>query len=114
MGQTRIEISAVLYQEDTCWIAQGLDYDITAQAPSLPDLYNRFAMKIVSEIVISLDLKKQPLEGIPRAPELFWRMFEEATMTVSVEPPSVRIVDSEVAPQIIPHMKIGQRAGMAA
>ncbi len=79
-----IEVRAVLYQEGDCWIAQGLEFDITAQAPSLPELHNRFAMKVASEVAISLDLKEQALEGIPSAPELFWRMLEEATMTVSL------------------------------
>jgi hypothetical protein len=84
MGMDRlheIEISAVLYQEGAHWIAQGLEFDITAQADSLPDLKERFATKVAIEVAISLDMDKMPLEGIGRAPAQFWSMFDEAAIT---------------------------------
>lgn len=85
-----IEISAVLYQEGAYWIAQGLEYDITAQAQSLPDLKERFATKVAIEVGISLDLDRTPLEGIGRAPVRFWSMFKEATVTdVPTETPQL-------------------------
>lgn len=110
----QIKISAILYQEDSCWIAQGLEFDISAQASSLPDLHSLFMMKIATEIVISHDLGLEPLAGIPSAPDLFWRMFEEATMAVSSDSPPVRIEDGPLVPHIISSMKIGQMAAMAA
>ncbi len=110
----QIKISAILYQEDSWWIAQGLEFDITAQAPSLPELHDRFAMKVLAEVVISLDLNEQPLEGVPPAPDLFWQMFKDSKMAVSADPSPARIEDSPVVPHIIPYMKIGQRAAMAA
>ena len=110
----QIKINVVLYQEDNWWIAQGLEFDISAQASSLHELHSLFAMKVVTEIVISQDLKIQPLEGIAPAPELFWQMFKEATMAVSADPPPVRIEDGPLAPHIISTMKIGQMAEMAA
>lgn len=102
------EFSAILYQEDSHWIAQGLEFDITAQAPSLPELHKRFAMKIASEVAISLDLGKKPLENVGPAPEEFWRMFEGAKLTVDAESTPVRISDGAMTPRIIPHMKVGQ------
>lgn len=110
----KIEISVVLYQEGNCWIAQGLEYDITAQAFSLPELHQRFALKVAAEVVISIDLGKEPLQGLSPAPEVFWRMFEDAPMSVSAEPPPVRIEDGTIAPRIIPRMKIGSFAAAAA
>jgi hypothetical protein len=103
-----IEISTILYQEGECWIAQGLEYDITVQASSPTEVYNRFAVKVVTEMAISMDLHREPLEGIGKAPEHFWRMYEEAQMTVQAEPPNVRISDGDRTPQVIPKMKIGQ------
>lgn len=76
-----IEISAILYQEGVYWVAQGLEYDITAQAESLPVLKERFATKVAIEVAVSLDLNRKPLDGVGRAPERFWRMFREATTT---------------------------------
>jgi len=110
----QIKINVVLYQEDKWWIAQGLEFDISAQASSLPELHNLFAMKVATEIAISQDLKIQPLAGIAPAPDLFWQMFKEATMEVSAGATPVRIEDGPLAPHIISCMKIGQRAEMAA
>lgn len=103
-----IDISAVLYQEGGFWIAQGLEYDVTAQASSLPDLHEKFAMKIATEISISLDLGREPLEGVAPAPKFFWQMFSDAKITVSAEAPPVRVEDGARVPRIIPRMKVGQ------
>ena len=110
MGQPiEITISAILYQEGNSWIAQGLEYDITAQAPTLPALQDRFATKVAAEVAISLDLDRKPLEGIGRAPESFWRMFEKATMTVVPDKaPEIAISGNVAVPRIISRMKVGQ------
>ena len=102
-----INISAILYQEGEHWIAQCLEFDITAQAPSLPDLQKVFAMKVAAEMSISLDLGKEPLTDLPPAPDFFWRMFAEATVTVSAESQPVRISDGARTPRINPRMKVG-------
>lgn len=108
-GQHQIEISVILYQEDAHWIAQGLEYDITAQAPSLPALKDRFEAKVAAEVAISLDLNRKPLDGIGRAPERFWKMFDEATMTVvSDKAAQVEISDNVPTPRLSHTMKIGQ------
>lgn len=103
-----IDISVVLYQEDSHWIAQGLEYDITAQAPSLPELRERFAAKVAAEIAICMDLNRAPLAGIDPAPEKFRRMFDEAKMTVETESPPFAIQGGVPFPRIIPRMKVGQ------
>lgn len=105
-----IEISAVLYQEGDCWIAQGLEFDITAQAPSLQEVHQKFVTKVMTEVVISLDLQKNPLEDIREAPIEFWRMYKDAEMTVTAERPPIRITDGASAPRINSTMKIGQLA----
>ena len=66
----RIDISVISYQEGEVWIAQGLEWDITAQAPSLPEVRERFHEKLAREVAISLDLDKAPLSNIEPAPEV--------------------------------------------
>lgn len=105
-----IEISAVAYEEGGHWIVQGLEYDIIAQADSLPDAHDAFAIKILAEVGISLDLDREPLEGIEPAPTEFWTMFKDASMSVSAEMPPVRLSNHKVTPKVtIPRMKVGQR-----
>lgn len=103
-----IDINVVLYQEGSHWIAQGLEYDITAQAPSLPELRERFAVKVAAEVAISVELKREPLEGIDPAPAHFWRMFDKARMTVETESPPFALQGGAACPRIVPRMKVGQ------
>lgn len=108
METIEIQISAVLYEDGDFWIAQGIEYDITAQALSLPELPRRFAIKVAAEIAISLDLGRKPLEGIGDAPAKFWRMYEQAYVGLSMESPTLKIAGDGPVPRIIPRMKIGQ------
>ena len=105
-----IEISVILYQEDSHWIAQGLEHDITAQAPSLPELSERFAMKVLAEAAISMELGREPLQGIDPAPARFWRMFDDAKMDVTTEQPPLTIIGKANPPRFTPRLKIGQLA----
>ena len=102
-----IEIHAVLYQEGSCWIAQGLEHDITAQADSLPDVHDAFTMKVLAEVGISLDLGKEPLEGIDPAPPHFWKMYKETPVKIDSETPPVKLSNQTLTPRIIPRMKVG-------
>lgn len=105
-----IEISAVAYAEGDRWIVQGLEYDITAQADSLPDAHDAFTIKVLAEVGISLDLDREPLDGIEPAPTEFWTMFKDASMSVSAEMSPVRLANNKVTPKVtIPRMKVGQR-----
>jgi len=108
MEPIEIQISAILYEDGGHWIAQGLEYDITAQATSLTDLPQRFAMKVVAEVAISLDLERKPLEGLGEAPTMFWRMFEKASVDLSIDAPLLKIAGDGLTPRIVPRMKLGQ------
>jgi hypothetical protein len=107
----QIEINVLLYPEGNVWVAQGLEFDITAEAASLPDVATRFATKVASEIAICLDLGREPLASIGPAPEHFWKLFRGARVSVSLDQPeAVRILDGPKAPRIIPRMKIAESA----
>ena len=105
-----IEISTVAYEEDGRWVVQGLEFDITAQGESLPSAHDAFIIKVLAEVGISLDLEREPLDGIDPAPTEFWTMFKDASMSVSAEMSPVRLSNHKVTPKItIPRMKVGQR-----
>lgn len=104
-----IEISAVAYEEGGRWIVQGLEYDINTQADSPLNAHDAFTIKVLAEVAISLDLGKEPLQGIDPAPPEFWKMFKETSTSISAETSPVRLSDHTVTPQvIIPRMKLGQ------
>ncbi len=104
-----IEISAVAYEEGDRWIVQGLEYDINAQADSPLNAHDAFTIKVLAEVAISLDLGKEPLQGIDPAPPEFWKMFKATSTSISAETSPVRLSNHTVTPQvIIPRMKLGQ------
>ena len=83
--QRRFEINVVIYPEDGIWIAQGLQFDITARGSTPNEAVKRFDAKVGAELVMSLDLgDNHPLAGVAPAPKKFWQMFESAELRVLV------------------------------
>lgn len=78
-----IQIRAVAFKEGDVYVAQGLDYDICVQAKALSDLPKKLAYSVAANVAISLELGKQPLEGIRKAPQQFWDMFNAAKITLT-------------------------------
>ena len=86
MDNGTLEMDVVLYQEDESWIAQGLQFDVTARGDSPTQASDRFDAKLGAELIMSLELEDEaPLSGIGQAPEKFWHMFKVATMKVEKE-----------------------------
>lgn len=79
-----ITITAVVFEQDGFWIAQCLEYDIVSFAETLDALHRRLPEQL--EAVFLLDKKegRLPFSGFKRAPEKYWRMYEE--LRPSVEP----------------------------
>ena len=112
MPMSQIEINTLVYQdEDSCWVAQGLEYDITTVARSLDQIPDRFAMKAIAEIAISAELGLEPLEGIKRAPEKFWDMYNASKMTLTATDTSpIELHDHIIPPKVISNMRVGKLA----
>jgi hypothetical protein len=107
MPRETIEISVVLYPEDGAWIAQGLEFDITARGVSPADASERFNAKIGAEMVISLEVgDTSVLAGIDPAPKKFWDMYKAARMRVDIEEMPLRITDGGSSSRVRPHIKI--------
>ena len=80
-------IRIVCLKEDEHWIAQCLEYDIVAQAKSLPKLHAAFALAFISHIAVREHTGQGLFEGVPKAPKKYYKLFEEGT---SLKPESVR------------------------
>ena len=94
MSNEQFPVSVVIYQDDGVWIAQGLQYDITARGADPVDASERFNQKIGAEMVMSMDIGEPPLSGVPRAPKEFWDMYESAKLRgFTVETAPIRIDD---------------------
>jgi hypothetical protein len=92
--------------------AQCLEYDLVAQAKSLPGLSRALQRLIVSHVAVRLRHKQPPFRDLPRAPGKYWAMFRRSRLTlpapmfkldafrsrgVVVDPPQIRIATPSAA-----------------
>lgn len=57
-------LHAVVLREDDQWVAQCLEYDISAQAPTLDELYERFCLTLHLDMEESEKIHGEPFAGI--------------------------------------------------
>jgi hypothetical protein len=107
-----IEMNIVLYPEGDYWIAQGLQFDITARGNTRQEAASRFKAKVGAEILISFEIGDQtPLSGVERAPQKFWDMFEEAQKSADADEapmPLLGLPEILNAPRLVPHMRVSE------
>lgn len=72
------EIQVLILKEIDSYVAQCLEYDISAQAKTLRELQVAFDRAFLGEILIALEHGEEPLVNIDPAPDSFWRLFNEA------------------------------------
>lgn len=82
----RIEVSVVAYQHGELWVAQCVEYDIAAFAKHIRDLPRAFERAVAANVCANVDLGRQALEGIPRAPAEFREMFERSEIGLKHRP----------------------------
>jgi hypothetical protein len=85
------KISAILFEREDAWVAQCLEYDITAQADSLPNLYYELERVLVGHIVISEENGEEPFELLPAAPQEYWQMFDASKIKLNTDPLPFRL-----------------------
>jgi hypothetical protein len=102
----------VLFIEEAqgCWSAQCLDYDIAAQARSLSELHYEFERVLVAHVVMCQELQIDPFKNLRPAPQKFWRMYEEAKLSVEAEEIPFRMPHPAAIASVTPKMKIANRA----
>jgi hypothetical protein len=112
MKMTPIHVRVVVFKEGDSYIAQCLEYDICTQAKSPKELQKRFALNLFSNVAVCMELGK-PLTDIPRAPQRYWKMFENAQFRVEALDPKAGVPNmpnaSEV-PRFIPDIRFGEPA----
>ena len=75
-------ISVLAFQEGEWWSAQCLQYDVAAQAKSLPDLFYELERTLMGYFVVATELGETPFAGIGPAPQKFWDIFQESPIRV--------------------------------
>jgi hypothetical protein len=88
-------------QDGKWWVAQCLDYDIAAPGKTIRDALYEFQRLVVARVAISarngLD---DPFAGLKRAPERYWKMFDEQSAPLKDEIPTFRLPSDEPPPVV--------------
>jgi hypothetical protein len=101
-------VSVVLYPEDDFWIAQGVQFDVTARGRTPVEASERFNDKFGAELVMSIELGEEPLAGVGSAPKEFWDMYERAKMRAAMDDAPIRLSDG-ATPHVHQDIKIAER-----
>ncbi|MFL6258897.1 MAG: hypothetical protein ACJ76Y_04220 [Thermoanaerobaculia bacterium] len=79
-----ISVTAVVFQEEDLWVAQCLEYDIVSFAETLEGLRHRLLGQLGAMVTLDKQEGRVPFEGFKRAPEKYWRIYED--LKARVEP----------------------------
>ncbi len=72
--------------ENRQWSAQCLEYDIAAQAKTLPDLFYEFQRTVTGHAIMCRELRVEPFSYLKPAPPRFWQLFDQAKICVARDP----------------------------
>ena len=74
-----MDLRVLLFKDQEHWIAQLLEFHITAQGETTEDAIYELSRLISGEMVMRKKGMLQPLDDIPRAPHKYWEWYEMAT-----------------------------------
>lgn len=67
----------VIRQGSSQWLAQGLDYNLVAQGPGDKHAINAFVRVLRAHLRRDAALGREPLQGVPRAPDHFFSLWDD-------------------------------------
>jgi hypothetical protein len=98
-ARRKYAIRAIVFQEGDWLCAQCLEYNLVAQAKSLPKVCRALQQLIVGHVVVRLRHGQEPFGDLPKAPAKYWTMFRQSRLAlpalrshgVVIAAPQVRI-----------------------
>src|SRR5688572_6770059 len=92
-------LKIVVFQDDDWLCAQYVDYDLAAQAKTLPALYKAVDKVTRSHIEVRRRHGLEPFKDLPPAPARFRAMFEQSKVPRLTQLVAVHLDDFVVSPQ---------------
>ena len=59
-------------------MAQCLEYDLCTSSRNLKDLPKQIASQLRLQVALDRKKGRQPFEGLPRSPQKFWDLYQQA------------------------------------
>lgn len=102
-ARRKYAIRAVVFQEGEWLCAQCLEYDLVAQAKSLPKLCRALQRLVIGHVAVRLQHGQRPFRDLPRAPAKYWTMFRESRLAIPAPMFKLGVLKTRgvvVAPQV--------------
>lgn len=77
-GVEDVHLSVLFIESALGWSAQVLEHDIATQAKSLKQLFLEIERILVAQVAMAAEDGHRPFEGIPPAPERYWKLFQDS------------------------------------
>lgn len=65
--------------EQDIWVAQCLDFDITAQGKDIDNALDALERVLVGQIIVDQKKGNDPLGSFRPAPQKYWKLYEKGT-----------------------------------
>ena len=78
-NQETTTIHVVVFEDRGWWVAQCLEHDLCTSSKDLKDLPRQIASQLRLQMTLDRRGGRQPFEGLPRAPQKFWDLYQQAT-----------------------------------
>jgi hypothetical protein len=92
------DLSIVILLEEGTWVAQCLEFDVAAQGTSLDAVLASWQRAFVNQAAANIELGKDPMQDVPRAPSHYFEKFREARPLGG----AVDLLGPTVAPDVPP------------
>ena len=78
MAHNEFQLRVVLFWgECGHWVAQGLEFDISAQGKTIPEAMDAFVDTVAGQLMFDAERGVEPFEGFEVAPQEFQRKWDE-------------------------------------
>jgi hypothetical protein len=74
----KFKVNVLLLREDNAWVAQCLDFDISAHGRSIHDAKSAFGRVFIGQILLDIQHGRKPLQDVPKAPARYRTLFNHA------------------------------------
>lgn len=78
-------VRVIARKEGECWIANCVEYDISAQGADLGQVRRRMEVALELECEFALQHTGEPFGGIPAAPAIYEALYNEAEESLTSE-----------------------------
>lgn len=78
MSDQTTTIHVVVFADRGWWVAQCLEYDLCTSSKNLADLPKQLASQLRLQVALDREKGRQPFEGLPRSPQRFWDLYQQA------------------------------------